>query len=651
MRLGLHVLPNTIDEYLENLGRIAQDPNTLVFLDTNILGYLYKLHSAARKEFFNWTAELELVDGRLYIPGWSANEYLVKFKNGKFSEYAPSRPEQVSKSLRNLWETASLFVDDDVLRKIGYADTRDNFLSGFDDAIAELEKFTKVFLQQFETWEVHNEITSNLSRCVLKSDLAGLCARAASEGDARISHRLPPGFRDSNKAENKYGDLIIWYEILEHAKQVVAQRLAKNDTSLWHILFVTNDEKPDWVYAPSKRVAEIKGARREVRNVDPALKLPDPTLVSEFYSAVGHDNFSIATLPMLIRALSFFRAKDLEHLASAIQIEGEERTGSVEGKADEISTTSVELTGTLLEGALGVQVRAEGTLDSVEQPGLNGIPIEVAAPAIDYPPDAVRDGAYEADAPGVINEIIRALRSSNWYTQNPAIQRIKEIRSENFPPAQWFVLGRNIYQAACGNAQKALEFIRNLDIELSRFPDETAVHLLSGMVFEIYFDRDGKFRRRPKSAHIEQLMREVANPRYQRSRDILLGHLAPFDQWLPFKVGASEPISLVVEVVESAGDDSADSKPVVSIQSVQFLEKELLNDIDAENQNSHWGGIFSSTSTTTIRQIEAELSDNFVIPEWAIATQLNLPVHLGSKLRIPEGKVLTLSRPTIPDYG
>lgn len=642
MRLGMHVLPNTTDEYLESLSRIAQDSSTLVFLDTNILGYLYKLHSAARKEFFNWAAELDLIHGRLFIPGWSANEYLAKVKAGKFSEYAPSRPEQVSKSLKNLRETASLFVDDDVLRKISYPKTRVDFLAEFDNAIAELEKYTCVFNQQFEAWQVHSEITLSLSDCVLESDLAHLCAKAAEEGDARILHRLPPGYRDSNKTENRYGDLIIWYEILEYAQHIKSERSVAGDTSPWHILLITNDEKPDWVYAPTKRIANIKGVRREVPNKDPVLKVPDPTLAAEFSSTVGHANFSIATLPMLIRALSASRAKDFEHLASAIQIEGDEE------QSETVASAPSEAGGATLAAAVQMSVDVVGTLDTAEQVVPAHAAVKPTVEAFDYPPDAIRDGAYEADAPGTINEIIRALRSSNWYTQNPAIQRIREIRDESYSPAQWFVLGRNIYQAACGNAQKALEFLRNLDIELSRFPEETAVHLLTGMVFEVYFDREGKFRRRPKAAHIEQLMREVANARYQLSCDRLRTYLAPFDTWVPFKVGTTDSIPLVVTVAESPDKVTDDSIPVVLFQSVQFLGNELLNEKIAENQDSRWGGIFSSSSTATIKQIRGELSGNFVIPEWAIAPQINLPKYLGSKIEIPEGKVLTLSRPELP---
>lgn len=647
MRLGLHVIQKTVDQYLRELGEIAASSDTSVFFDTNILGYLYKLHSAARKEFFDWVTELDFIDGRLFIPAWSANEYLAKFKTGKFSEYAPSHPEQVSKSLISLRETASLFVDEDSLNKIGYIGTRDDFLTGFDSAIKNLEQFTSVFSQQFDTWSVHGEITSNLSNCVLRSDLAALCSKAALEGDARIAHRLPPGYKDAGKAENKYGDLIIWYEVLEQSRRIAEPMESGGTKGQKRVLFVTNDEKPDWVYAPAKRIIEAKGVRKEVANRDPILKLPDPRLVAEFQATVGHDEFYITTLPMLIKALSTVRPKDLENLASAIQIGGEDRDQLPEATKEEEASTLIPDSPSapqIAEGGPATEVRA-APIDDHNVPRATPTAPFVG---ITYPQDALRDGAYETDAPGAINEIIRALRSHNWYTQNPAIRKIKEIRGGEFESQQWFVLGRNIYQAACGNAQQALEFLKNLDIELARFPQDTANHLLSGMLFEVYFNGEGQFRRRPKAAHIDQMMREVANDHFQECRKTLLHYLTPYAQWIPFKPGDTVALPLDIEIVSKKVDEVEGSPLMLMIQSVKFLNEERLCEMQDEITASPW--ILSrGPETTTAKQIKSELSDNYAIPNWAIRIHLNMEDHTEDKLIVPNGHMLELNRPPLPD--
>jgi predicted nucleic acid-binding protein len=643
MRLGLQLYPKTIEQYLRDLGNVASDSNTQVYLDTNILGYLYKLHPEARKEFFSWTDELVLIDGRLFIPAWSANEYLAKFKTNKFSEYAPSRPEQVSKLLNNLRETASLFVDDDSLRKINFSGTRTDFLNGFDNAINDLTKFTCIFNQQFDTWSVHSEITSNLSDCILYSDLAALCLRAANEGDVRISHRLPPGFKDSAKPENKYGDLIIWLEILEHLK--TNKKLPPKNNISWNVLFVSNDEKPDWVYAPQKRNGEIKGVIKEVKNADPEIKIPDPRLVAEFHSVVGHSNIHITTLPMLIRALSVIKPKEFENLASAIQIESGGRPaqpeaevvvdGTAELAAAQIDEQAIEETTQVAE-----VVHARPSEHQIHN-------ASVRIDGVNYPADALRDGAYEADAPGVINEIIRALRSQNWYTQNPAIEKIKEIRQDVFKPSQWFVLGRNIYQAACGNAQKALEFLKNLDIELARLPDDTANHLLSGMVFEVYFNRDGNFRSTPKASHIEQILREICKEKFVPSKTFILAQLTTYAELVPFKPGDENWLPLSIEILEKDLEKQEGIVKEYEIQTVNFLGEERICGEDNADLIGNWSHV-SWSHKISAKEIKSELSSNYVIPEWAIRIQLNLPDKLDARLRIPKDKALNLDRPPLP---
>lgn len=56
------------------------------------------------------------------------------------------------------------------------------------------------------------------------------------EGESRYLKKIPPGYLDSKKPNpDRYGDLIIWKEILR-----------KNSTINCPIIFVTNDKKEDW---------------------------------------------------------------------------------------------------------------------------------------------------------------------------------------------------------------------------------------------------------------------------------------------------------------------------------------------------------------------------------------------------------------------
>lgn len=78
------------------------------------------------------------------------------------------------------------------------------------------------------------------------------------EGEFRYRNEIPPGYKDAighNKKTgvDKYGDLIIWEEIIRKAK-VIKQP----------IVFVTNDVKEDWCYRDEKDKNKIEKPRDEL---------------------------------------------------------------------------------------------------------------------------------------------------------------------------------------------------------------------------------------------------------------------------------------------------------------------------------------------------------------------------------------------------
>jgi hypothetical protein len=56
------------------------------------------------------------------------------------------------------------------------------------------------------------------------------------EGEDRYKKKIPPGYRDNEKDDtNKYGDLVIWFQLIDFAKK-----------EKHPIIFVTDDRKEDW---------------------------------------------------------------------------------------------------------------------------------------------------------------------------------------------------------------------------------------------------------------------------------------------------------------------------------------------------------------------------------------------------------------------
>ncbi|MFK0042052.1 PIN domain-containing protein [Paenarthrobacter sp. NPDC090517] len=94
-----------------------------------------------------------------------------------------------------------------------------------------------------------------------KSDLE----KVYKEGEARYKESVPPGYSDSKKPGNaKYGDLVLWSELMAHAGEQGRD-----------VIFVTDDNKEDWW---------LKG--RAPENISLA---PRPELVQEFRAETNQD--------------------------------------------------------------------------------------------------------------------------------------------------------------------------------------------------------------------------------------------------------------------------------------------------------------------------------------------------------------------------
>lgn len=633
MLFGYNLIDKTMDEHFVELATMARDPKTLILLDTNILAYLYKLHEAARREFFTWT-DLVVQENRLKIPAWSAGEYLSRVTSRSLQSYTPKNkdPDQPKKALEAMLETAAMFVDETVLLSIDFAGSRNEFLTKFKNAVDALPKFTSAFKHQFNPEKVHEEIQTHLSRAILSSDVVDLCARAAREGDVRIEHRLPSAFRDADKDQNRFGDLIIWYEILQHSKDY------KED--FHNVLFVTNDEKSDWVYAPQRRIQNVRGVRKQVRNEQSELKLIDPRLTAEFERVVGHQNVAICSLHSLIEGFSKDNAQEFGQLAAAIQI-----------NVEEISTLPTPLEESYNEGGNDeepseVEALADPDRSGGEAPVVAGRddaqiqPAEDNAnePQLTYGPDALRDGEYESDAPLDINEIIRSLKSRNWYTQNAAVLKIKGIREQDFTPSSWFVLGRNIYQAACGNALKAMDFVGSLDSQLSRFPPDTAQHLLAGMLHEIYFSSNGEFRNEPKAYLLESPLRLVATAQYSTVRAFILHHLQAYLGRLKFRPGDSRSVILRLVSAPTETESNLDDNKRYELRSAQLDGVELILEQTVDQEEDIWArdNIQNFTADTLVKTISLMLA----IPRWAITREFEPPLPPDAIFVIPERRTL-----------
>lgn len=675
MLLGLNLLKKTKDEFLTDLANLAKSQETLIFIDTNILAYLFKLHAGARQEFFDWAVSA-INQQRLYLPAWCAGEYLAKVREGSLHSYTPKSKgdDQPRKALEAMLDTAALFVDETVLRSAEFPGSRNDYLLGFRAAIDGLKQYTQAFKHQFDPDKIHAEIEEHLGPAVLQSAIASLCDRAAKEGPSRIEHRLPPGFRDDGKPENRLGDLIVWMEILEYS--------LTRKADFKQVLFLTNDEKPDWVYAPAKRLEHTRRGTIPVGNINPKLKVIDPRLISEFDQLIGHANVSICTLSLLVQGLSKTDPSIVTELAAAIQIElvaNEELPTSTETVTPpELNSVASPDGSPLVVEEAPPPPQPEGARE--EDPSLQPVHAQEPGQAVAAPEEAVadaqqnpledilpdanapqaaiedhiaavieregyHDATYQADAPSQLNEIISSLQSHNWYVQNPAIEKLRAIVDEEFPPTSWFVLGRNIYQAACGNAQKAMDFMANLETRLKRFPDPVARYVLAGMVYEIYFDAQGTLRDSPKAGYLAKPLALLANDEYSDVAVFIRARLVAAGARLYFTPGDKSKHALVIESVPLESEDLMDADKRRQLTAVTLEGRQILVDVPPESDR--W--LTRYRTSYSAADVVADVSSALSIPRWALSLEMTPETESNVRFVIPDDHWLQPGIVTVED--
>jgi hypothetical protein len=123
----------------------------------------------------------------------------------------------------------------------------------------------------------------------------------------------------------------------------------------------------------------------------------------------------------------------------------------------------------------------------------------------EYDGTALADHLFVIDPAKKSHSVIAGLKTHDWYKQNPALEKLNQESALKMSKNSLFVIGRNIYQAACGHTHNSQEFLRNFMNVTSGYDEDKRKSILDGMLFEIFFNKDGKRRTRLKREYMEEV--------------------------------------------------------------------------------------------------------------------------------------------------
>ncbi|PZP29045.1 MAG: peptidase C14 [Roseateles depolymerans] len=132
-----------------------------------------------------------------------------------------------------------------------------------------------------------------------------------------------------------------------------------------------------------------------------------------------------------------------------------------------------------------------------------------------YAETSLSDSLFVLDDAKTSHRVIRELKSSTWPRQNPAVDGFTADVANKASADSLFVVGRNLYQAACGGSHSAMAYLRDFASRSSGIKEPKRKALLDGMLFEVFYDPNGKLRKQFKLRQFEPLFA------LQRHKDLL----------------------------------------------------------------------------------------------------------------------------------
>lgn len=210
--------------------------NCIFAFDANVLLDLYRYKPDTRDQLLT---VMESVDDRLWLPYQAAYEYqknrlqVIGTQTGAYNELTG----KLEASLNGLTGALNAFNKHPL---IDVKEIVQRIEALFQALKVELNQKKEQHDQQFppialEDDEVRDRLDHLFDGRVGKPYDDKKLAEVKKDGEERYKNNTPPGYADKNKAENKYGDFIVWWQTLEHAAEQEKP-----------VIFVTNDNKEDW---------------------------------------------------------------------------------------------------------------------------------------------------------------------------------------------------------------------------------------------------------------------------------------------------------------------------------------------------------------------------------------------------------------------
>lgn len=265
-------MKNTFKEYykLEKKELKTLWDNAVFVFDTNVLLNMYRYQAPTRDALLNVMTKL---NNRIWIPYHVGLEFqrnrlaVIAEQHKKYSEVQ----NVISSSISNMNDELNNLQLEKRHSHINPKNLLEEINKIKNNFIVELEKLEEKSININSDDKIRESIDTLFKGKIgnppeNQIDIDNIFI----EGKTRFENAVPPGFKDTSKGkdfsdkfmhsgityERKYGDLIIWKQIISYAKS----------GSLKDLIFITDDNKSDWWWKIDSNGTKTIGVRPELTN-------------------------------------------------------------------------------------------------------------------------------------------------------------------------------------------------------------------------------------------------------------------------------------------------------------------------------------------------------------------------------------------------
>jgi hypothetical protein len=203
----------------------------LFVLDANVLLNLYRYSTETSTEIIEI---LKQISDRLWIP----HQVGLEYHKNRLQEIA-NQEKIYDETITPLRKTQKTLKEQLLSKRHPFIKNADKLIKKIEDTFQELESNLKQrkdeYLSSIDA--INEDITSLFEGKVGKAYSPEKLENIYKEGNKRYQQLIPPGYGDLKNKENfrEYGDLILWFQIIDKTKNTKKP-----------IIFVNDEKKDDW---------------------------------------------------------------------------------------------------------------------------------------------------------------------------------------------------------------------------------------------------------------------------------------------------------------------------------------------------------------------------------------------------------------------